>query len=106
MRQGLNATELKVYRDRIMCACMNISSIMHMIEHYAMLSRKAFLNDDREEAWMNLCKAHEKVLDYDKYHEDLRSVLMDMDKDLKELDPEAHDRLVAEIAKIMQEANK
>lgn len=106
MRQGLTATEVKVYRDRIMYACMNISSIIRMIEHDIMLSRKAFLNDDREEAWMNLCKAHEKVLDYDKYHEDLRSVLMDMDKDLKELDPEAHDRLVAEIAKIMQEANK
>lgn len=106
MRQGLNATELKVYRDRIMYACMNSSSIMRMIEHYTMLSRKAFLNDDREEAWMNLCKVHEQVLDYDKFHEELRSVLMDMDKDLKELDPEAHDRLVAELTKISAKANK
>lgn len=106
MKQGLNATELRAYRQRIMYACMNISSIIRLIEHDIMLSRKAFLNDDREEAWMNLCKAHEKVLDYDKYHEDLRSVLMDMDKDLIELDPESHARFLAELSKAMLEANK
>lgn len=106
MTQGLNATKLRAYRQRIMYACTNISSLMRMIEHYIMLSRKAFLNDDREDAWMNLCKAHEKVLDYNKYYEDLRPVLMDIDKDLRELDPESHARFLAELSKAMLEANK
>lgn len=106
MKQGLNATELKAYRDRIMYACTNLGSLGRMVEHYLMLANKAMLNSDQETAWSNLCKAQEKVFDYCDIHEKLRSVLMDMDKDLEELDPESHDKLVAELSRVMTEANK
>ena len=101
MKKVLTLEELKEYRKRIMYALQNMGSCKRMIEHYCMLTRKDLLNQDANAAWEHLNKTYDLCKEFDTQQENMRMVLMDMDKQIIQADPEAHQKFVKEFLAII-----